>query len=67
MNAATYHVTTPAQLQRYREEKAAQREAVVRTIERARQLERAMGVKLQQDEVTEARVAAQDSLFGVLA
>lgn len=67
MNGATYHVTTPAQLQRYRKQKAAQREALVHTIERSRQLAHAMGVKLQQDEVTEARIAAQDSLFGVLA
>lgn len=67
MNGATYHVTTPSQLQRYREQKAAQREAMVRTIERSRQLAHEMGVKLQQDEVTEARIAAQDSLFGVLA
>ncbi|CAN7324122.1 hypothetical protein LJR084_001875 [Variovorax sp. LjRoot84] len=67
MNAATYHVTTPAQLQRHREQKAAEREALVRTIERSRWIAQSMGVKLQQDEVTEARIAAQDSLFGVLA
>lgn len=67
MNGSTYHVTTPAQLQRYREQKAANREALVRTIERSRQITQSMGVKLQQDEVTAARIAAQDSLFGVLA
>ena len=67
MNGATYHVTTPAQLQQYREQKAAQRESLVRTIERSRQIAQSMGVKLQQDEVTEARIAGQDSLFGVLA
>jgi len=65
MNGATYHVTTPAQLERYRERQAAQREALVRTIERSRQIAQSMGVDLT--EVTDARIAAQDSLFGVLA
>lgn len=42
MNAATYHVTTPAQLERHREEQRLAEERVARSVERTAQLTRAM-------------------------
>jgi len=45
MNAATYHVTTPAQLARHREEQRLAEERVARSIERMAQLTRAMRVQ----------------------
>ena len=46
MNGATYHVTTPAQLELHRQERAAARAQLVRTIELSRLVAQRMGVKL---------------------
>ncbi|MBT2299228.1 hypothetical protein J7E70_02005 [Variovorax paradoxus] len=44
MNAATYHVTTPAQLQRVREEQRRAEEKIARSVERIAQLTRSLRV-----------------------